>query len=561
MSNETSAPEPLSKTHAVFNQVPGLEGYNPYLADLALREAVVREGAVWAEPRLIQHGSDAGSAAVIKWGFDANENPPRLKSHDRFGNRVDQVEFHPSWHELLNWSMRHEVHSLPWTSSERGSAVARAGLLMLSAQVDAGHCCPISMATACVSTLRHNPELAAAWTPKVTATRYDSRFIPMAQKSACLIGMAMTEKQGGSDVRANATVASPAGAVPTGGGAYAVRGHKWFCSAPMCDAFLILAQAPEGLSCFLLPRLLPDGSRNNFLIQRLKDKLGNCSNASSEVEFDNSLAWRVGEEGHGVRTIIEMVNHTRLDCALISTAIMRLGLVHAVHHARHRAAFGRKLVEHELMQNTLAQLSVESEAATALVMRLARSYDRKAVSEPERLFARLVTTVAKYWICKRAPSHVFEAMECLGGAGYVEESILPRLYREAPLNSIWEGSGNVMCLDVLRALRTEPATVDAFLAEVGLTSGADSRLDAAVGTLKEFLLSQRSQPADGRRLVELMARTLQGSLLVRSAPAAVAEVFCATLAPDAGHAFGTLNLGRIKSPGALQSIIDRALVS
>ncbi len=556
MSNPTSALEARSKTHVVFNQAPVLDGYNSYLSDLALREAVAREGAGWAEQRLVQHGADAGSAKVIKWGFDANENLPRLKTHDRFGNRIDQVEFHPSWHELMNWSMQHEVHSLPWTSDESGACVARAALLMLSAQVDAGHCCPISMATACVSTLRHNPELAAAWTPKVTATRYDPRFIPMEQKMACLVGMAMTEKQGGSDVRANATVAEPLGA-----GAYSVRGHKWFCSAPMCDAFLILAQAQAGVSCFLLPRLLPDGSSNNFFIQRLKDKLGNRSNASSEVEFDNALAWRVGEEGHGVRTIIEMVNHTRLDCALISTALMRLGLVHAVHHARHRAAFGRKLVDHELMQNTLVQLSVESEAATALVMRLSRSFDQKASSEAERLFARLLTTVAKYWICKRAPSHVFEAMECLGGAGYVEESVLPRLYREAPLNSIWEGSGNVMCLDVLRALRTEPATADVFLAEVGLSAGADTRLDAAVNRLKEGLFSRPGQPADGRWLCELMARTLQASLLVRSAPAPVAEAFCSTLGPDAGLAFGTLQLGRMKSTDSPQAIIDRALVN
>ena len=410
------------------------------------------------------------------------------------------------------------------------------------------------MATACVATLRHNAELSAAWTPKVTATQYDARFAPMADKSACLIGMAMTEKQGGSDVRANATVAEPAG-----DGAYSVRGHKWFCSAPMCDAFLILAQAPAGLTCLLLPRLLPDGTRNNFFIQRLKDKLGNRSNASSEIELDNALAWRVGEEGHGVRTIIEMVNHTRLDCALISTALMRLGVVHAVHHARHRAAFGRRLVEHELMQNTLAQLSVESEAATALVMRLARSFDQKATSESERLLMRLLTTVTKYWICKRAPSHVFEAMECLGGAGYVEESVLPRLYREAPLNSIWEGSGNVMCLDVLRALRTEPATADVFLAEVALGAGADSRLDAAIETLKTSLVSGSAQPGDGRWLCELMARTLQASLLVRTAPSAVADAFCSTLNVGAGLAFGTLQLGNLKASGSAQSIIDRAL--
>jgi putative acyl-CoA dehydrogenase len=328
----------------------------------------------------------------------------------------------------------------------------------------------------------------------------------------------------------------------------------------MCDAFLILAQAPGGLSCLLLPRLLPDGSRNNFFIQRLKDKLGNRSNASSEIELDGALAWLVGEEGHGVRTIIEMVSHTRLDCALISTALMRVGLAHAVHHTRHRAAFGKRLVEHELMQNVLAHLAVESEAATALVMRLARSYDRRA-SPSERLFSRLVTTVAKYWICKRGPSHVFEAMECLGGAGYVEESILPRLYREAPLNSIWEGSGNVMCLDVLRALRSEPGIVDAVLDELKLSEGADPRLDAAVAALKQLLIEQPLQVADGRRLMEQLARTLQASLLVRSAPADVADAFCSTLGPGAELSLGTLNRRRMKSTTLPQVIIDRALVT
>jgi putative acyl-CoA dehydrogenase len=540
-----------SKTHEVKNQVPELEGYNAYLADLALREAVAREGGGWAEARLMAHGQAAGSAELLQAGFDANENPPRLRTHDRFGNRIDEVSFHPSWHALMSWSMKAEAHSLPWTHPQPGAWVARSALMMLSAQIDAGHCCPISMATACVPTLRHNRVLASSWVPKVTATSYDARLVPAAQKTACLIGMAMTEKQGGSDVRANTTLATP-----LGDGAYAVRGHKWFCSAPMCDAFLILAQAPGGLSCLLLPRVLPDGRRNNFFIQRLKDKLGNRSNASSEIELDNAAAWLIGEEGQGVRTIIEMVNHTRLDCALISAALMRAAVSRAVHHAGYRAAFGRKLIDQELMQNTLAQLCVESEASTALVMRLSRAFDARAQSEPERLLSRLLTTVTKYWICKRAPSHVFEAMECLGGAGYVEESIFPRLYREAPLNSIWEGSGNVMCLDVLRALRSEPGVGEAYLTELRLTAGADPRFDAALRAVEQALASP-IEAWDGRRLTEQMARTLQAGLLLRVAPRAVADAFCATLSGgEAGLAFGTLGVAASKPAKA---IIQRAL--
>jgi len=554
MSIATDAFLASSSTHDVFNQVPPLENCNPYLADMALREALAREGAAWAEEGLVRHGADAGSAEVIRWGFEANESPPKLKTHDRFGHRLDEVEFHPSWHALMRWSMKHELHSLPWTSMRDGAWVARSALLMLSAQVEAGHCCPISMATACIPTLRHEGALTEAWLPKLTDTRYDPRFVPAKDKTACLIGMAMTEKQGGSDVRANTTTATAQGA-----GVYAVHGHKWFCSAPMCDAFLVLARAAGGLSCLLLPRFLPDGRKNNFFIQRLKDKLGNRSNASCEVEFDNAFAWLVGEEGQGVRTIIEMVNHTRLDCALISTALMRAGVANAVHHARHRSAFGKKLVEHELMQNTLAHLCVESEAATALVMRLSRSYDEKQASRSERLFSRLATTVTKYWLCKRAPAHVFEAMECLGGTGYVEESVLPRLYREAPLNSIWEGSGNVMCLDALRALRTEPATGEALVVEIELARGADARLDRATESLKG-LLREPPAVADGRRLVEQMARALQASLLVRYSTPEVADAFCSSLS-DTGEAFGTLRLAALKSPTTAGSIIARALLS
>jgi putative acyl-CoA dehydrogenase len=410
------------------------------------------------------------------------------------------------------------------------------------------------MATACVPTLRSTPELADVWVPRVTARDYDPRFIPASEKRSCHIGMAMTEKQGGSDVRANTTAAVPV----DGGGSgkpYVIRGHKWFCSAPMCDAFLVLAQAPAGLSCFLLPRFTPDGKRNAFFLQRLKDKLGNRSNASSEVEFDGALAWLVGEEGRGVPTIIDMVNHTRLDCALISAALMRVGVAQAVHHARHRAAFKKTLVDHELMQNVLGQLCVESEAATALVMRLARSYDGHGESERERLFRRLVTAAAKYWICKRAPAHVFEAMECLGGAGFVEESILPRVYREAPLNSIWEGCGNVICLDVLRAVRTEPETLDALLEELRLGLGGDRALDAAIRDFDAQLAGGAPKTRDGRRLTERIALLLQASLLVRYAPPVVADAFCALLDGRSGIAFGTLG-AEIDH----RSIIERSLI-
>jgi putative acyl-CoA dehydrogenase len=440
---------------------------------------------------------------------------------------------------------------MPWTAGRTGAWVARCAMFILSAEVDAGHCCPVSMATACVPTLRACPEIADVWVPRVTSSTYDSRAIPASEKRSCLIGMAMTEKQGGSDVRANTTIATPLEQRGPGR-VYAIRGHKWFCSAPMCDAFLVLAQAPAGLSCFLLPRFTPEGQRNQFRIQRLKDKLGNRSNASSEVEFDEAVAWLVGDEGRGVPTIIEMVNHTRLDCALISVALMRMGIVQAIFHARHRTAFQRKLVDHELMQNVLAQLCVESEAATVLMMRIARAYDQSAASEHERLLCRLVTAAAKYWICKRAPTHVFEAMECLGGNGYVEESVLPRLYREAPLNSIWEGSGNVICLDVLRALKTAPATVDALVDELRLAKGADARLDAAVESLESSIGRDVGDVQNGRRLTERIALVLEGSLLVRHAPPFVADAFCSWLVGEAGVSFGTL------SGGGHRLIVDRA---
>ncbi len=556
MAIEIMPPVGRRETHEIVNQVPPLEDWNPFLTDVALQQALEREGGGWSRDQVLRHSGQAGSAEVVSWGYLANENLPKLHTHDRFGQRIDEVVFHPAWHSLMSWSMENEAHSLPWTKPVPGAWVARSALFMLSAMVDAGHCCPISMATACVPTLRAAPELAAEWVPRVSSRKYDSRFIVPWEKTACLIGMAMTEKQGGSDVRANSTRATPLGergvAKP-----YSITGHKWFCSAPMCDAFLILAQAPNGLSCFLLPRILQDGKRNGFYIQRLKDKLGNRSNASSEVEFDNAVAWLVGEEGRGVPTIIEMVNDTRLDCALISAGMMRLAVAHAVHHTRHRSAFGKKLLDHVQMQNVVADLALESEAATVLLMRLARSYDLHNESERERLFRRLMTAVTKYWICKRGPALICEAMECMGGNGFTEEVIFPRLYREAPLNSMWEGSGNVICLDVQRALRNTPETVSSLLDELRLASGADAHLDEAVRSLETQLRDGTHEPGDGRRLAERIAVVLQGSLLVRHAPGFVADAFIASrVLGENGICFGTLPRGV-----NYRFIVDRAFAS
>jgi putative acyl-CoA dehydrogenase len=556
MAIETSPPVGRRETHEILNQVPPLEDWNPFLSDVALEQALEREGGGWARDQVLRHSRQAGSAEVVSWGYMANENLPKLHTHDRFGQRVDEVVFHPAWHSLMRWSMENEAHSLPWTKPGPGAWVARSALFMLSGMADAGHCCPVSMATACVPTLRAAPELAAEWVPRVISTKYDSRFIVPSEKTACLIGMAMTEKQGGSDVRANSTRAVPLGARGIAK-PYSITGHKWFCSAPMCDAFLILAQAPDGLSCFLLPRILQNGKRNGFYIQRLKDKLGNRSNASSEIELDNAVAWLVGEEGRGVPTIIEMVNDTRLDCSLISAGMMRLAVAHAVHHTRHRSAFGKKLLDHVQMQNVVADLAVESEAATVLLMRLARSFDLQNESEGERLFRRLVTAAAKYWICKRAPTLICEAMECMGGNGFTEEVIFPRLYREAPLNSMWEGSGNVICLDVQRALRNTRETASSLLDELRLAGGADARLDAAVRSLETQLHDGTREPGDARRLTERIAVVLQASLLVRHAPNLVADAFIASrVLGENGICFGTL-------PHSVnyRFIVDRAFAS
>jgi putative acyl-CoA dehydrogenase len=537
-------------THEVSNQPPALTGYNLYLSDAALMEAIQREGAAWAEARLSELGRLLGTEEVQRWGFESNENEPVLHTHDRFGNRRDEVEYHPSWHNLMRTSIENGLHSLPWVETRKGANVARAAMMMLTVQNEAGHTCPVSMTFAAIAALRAEPELAAEWEPRIVSPSYDPRFRPAAEKAGVLVGMGMTEKQGGSDVRANTTRAERIGTSKE----YLITGHKWFCSAPMCDAFLILAQAPRRLSCFLLPRWTPAGERNALYIQRLKRKMGNRSNASSEVEFEGAWAQLVGEEGRGVQTIIEMVNCTRLDCAVAAAGLMRAAAVQAVHHAKHRKAFGKLLIEQPLMQNVLADLIVESEAATLLAMRLASAFDERDSNEPERSFARIATAMSKYWLCKRSTMQVGEALECLGGNGYVEESIMPRLYREAPLYSIWEGSGNVICLDVLRALAKEPGALEALLQEIRLGAEADKRLSAFVADLEASLRKHVRQIAEGRgveserearRLTEKAAVALQASLLLRHGPAAIAEAFCATrILGDGGHTFGTLPADR-----------------
>jgi putative acyl-CoA dehydrogenase len=548
------------QTHQVLNQAPPLEGIDVFSSNLPLVEALEREGGGWATERAATLGQFVGGEPQQYWGRLANENKPILRTHDRYGHRIDEVDFHPAWHKLMQMGIENELHSLPWTSEEPAAHVARAALYMTAMQAEAGYACPITMTFAVVPALRATPELAREWEPLVTATTYDPRLIPASQKGSAISGMAMTEKQGGSDVRANTTFARPSnGGGP--GAEYELTGHKWFCSAPMSDIFLVLAQTDDGLSCFLLPRILPDGTRNAFHIQRLKDKLGNHSNASSEVEFHGALARMLGEPGRGVPTIIEMVGHTRLDCVIGGAAGMRAGVVGATWHTQHRSAFGKLLIDQPLMRNVLADLSLESEAATMLAMRLARAYDEAGAEDGSgsddlsdaHLFKRLATAVSKYWVCKRAPNHAFESLECLGGNGYVEESGMPRLYREAPLASIWEGSGNVMSLDVLRALVRTPRSLEVFLHELNQAKGADARLDAHLAKLESQFSDPATLESRARRVVESMALALQGSLLVRHGHPALADAFCASrLAGDCGLEYGTL------PPGVdFQAIIER----
>lgn len=538
-------------THEVTNQAPPLQGYDVGADDMLLA-SLEEEGAGWAADELHRLGRLAGSAEVQEMGRVVNECRPVLRTHDRYGHRMDEVEFHPYWHQLMATAVAEGLHAAPWRTPRPRPHVARAAKFMVWAQAEMGHLCPISMTYAVVPALRRAPDLAARYEPLLCARRYDPATRVPDAKPGLIAGMSMTEKQGGSDVRANATTASR-----RADGSWSLVGHKWFTSAPMSDLFLALAQAPGGLSCFFVPRVLPDGRRNPIRLQRLKDKLGNRSNASAEIEYEDATAWLVGEEGRGVRTIMEMVDQTRLDAMIASASGMRWGTVQAVHHAGHRRAFGRLLGDQPLMANVLADLVVESEAATAVAIRLAAATDRAAEGDPdEDAFRRLALPVCKYWLCKRAPVHAAESLECLGGNGYVEDSQLPRLYREAPVNSIWEGSGNVAALDALRAMATRPESVDAFFAELDRGAGADARLDRAVRRLRGELVGSGDLEFRARRLVEAMALCLQGALLVRRGAPAVADAYCASrLERDWGGAFGTLG------PGAgTAAIVARAMV-
>jgi putative acyl-CoA dehydrogenase len=533
-------------THAVTNQPAPLVDYNLFDTDPGLREALAREGAGWAEGKARAFGAEVGSAEAIRQGFEANANKPQLTAFDRYGQRIDEVAFHPAWHDLMALGLKGEVHSIAWTADKPGAHVAHAALEYMLTQTEAGVCCPITMTYASIPALTHAPKLYERWSPLILKPAYDGSSLPAPEKGSATIGMAMTEKQGGSDVRANTTRAEDRG------DHYALTGHKWFCSAPMSDAFLTLAQTPEGLTCFLVPRWRPDGTRNRLFIQRLKDKLGNRSNASAEIEYDDTFAEIVGNPGQGVGTIMDMVRHTRLDCAAACAGMMRQGAVQAVWHAAHRSAFGKSLIDQPLMRATLADLVLESEAATALALRVARAFDGE--SEHERAFARIGSAIAKFWITKRLPNHAYEAMECLGGNGYVEESGMPRLYREAPVNAIWEGSGNVNALDVLRALGREPEALHAYLGELNLARGADPRFDQAIEHLLTALSDPDDREARARRIVEDMAVLLQASLLLRHAPDAVSSAFIVARLPGSMRGcYGALPAGL-----AVGAVIARA---
>lgn len=527
------APRTQLATHEVANQPRPFVDVNLYEADLALKDSARREGGVWVEAPLSALGAEAGSEAVLELGDLANRHPPELTTFDRYGRRIDEARFHPSYHQLMDIAMRHGIHDIAWRAERPGGHVAHAGLLALMTQAEAGILCPISMSYAAVPALRHQPDVAGPWLEKLVGGRYDAPLRPIAEKAGVTVGMAMTEKQGGSDVRANATRATP-----VGGGLYRLVGHKWFCSAPMSDGFLTLAYADGGLTCFLVPRIAPDGARNGIQVMRLKDKLGNRSNASSEIEYHDALAWRLGEEGRGVATIIDMVHHTRLDTMAGTLGIMRRPLAEAVNHVMGRRAFQRTLVDQPAMRGVIADLALEYEAAAVLTLRVARAFDGER--EDERAFARLAVALGKYWLTKRCPNFVYECMECHGGVGYVEETPLPRYFRESPLNAIWEGSGNVIALDVLRTLHREPAALEAFRAEIAEARGADARLDRAAERLAERLSAPAGE-GGARRLVEDMALTLQAALLVRHAPPAVADAFVASRLDGAGgRCFGTL---------------------
>ncbi|MFW2242112.1 acyl-CoA dehydrogenase family protein [Rhodococcus opacus] len=559
--SETNITHPAPhRTHTVLNQSVPRTDVNEFTLDTVLAEGVRRHDADWATGELTDIGALVGSATFQHDAELANTIIPELKTFDRWGNRIDEVEYHPAYHRIISAAVAHGAHTSAWADPKPGANVARAAAFMMFAQIEPGHSCPISMTNAVIPSLDLQPDVAAIWKPRALSRSYTPE-LDAPGKASAIFGMSMTEKQGGSDVRANTTVATPAGRGGPGAD-YLLTGHKWFCSAPMSDAFLVLAQAEgaggEGLSCFLLPRILPDGTRNVFRIQRLKNKLGNKSNASSEIELDGTVGVMVGEPGRGVRTIIEMVARTRLDCVLGSTAGMRQSVAEAVWHARHRSAFGKVLADQPAMTSVLADLALESEAATVTALRLARAHDDDA-NEQERSFRRLATAVAKYWICKRGPHHAYEALECLGGNGYTEDFPLARRYREQPVMAVWEGSGNVIALDVLRAMTREPDSVAAFDAEVNLARGSNAVLDEHLDRVRRQLGELATEdPARAqlraRTVVESMALALQASLLTRFSPTAVADAFVdARLGPDRTHEYGTL------SPAAdLGSILDRA---
>jgi putative acyl-CoA dehydrogenase len=523
-------------THDVHNQPPPPGPFDLWTDDAGLREAVAREGADAFSARIATYGALAGGE-LLRLADDAHRDRPRLRTHDAYGCRIDRVDFNAAYHAVMDAAISHGVAGLSWAQRQPGAQVARAALSYLHYQAEPGSSCPLTMTHAAVPVLRQAPALRE-WADKACAFAYDGRDVPMAEKRGVTLGMGMTEKQGGSDVRANATRATSLGA----DGEYALVGHKWFFSAPMSDAFLVLAQAPGGLSCFLLPRWRPDGTKNALRLMRLKDKLGDWSNASSEVEFDDAWAHRIGDEGRGVATILQMVMLTRLDCMLGSAGLVRMALAQAVHHARHRMAFGKFLLDQPLMRNVLADLALESEAATAFALRVAGAVDRASADPREAAFARIATAMGKYWICKRAPAFANEAQECLGGAGYIEESLLPRLYRQAPLNSIWEGSGNIQCLDVLRALAREPESRDALLAELRHAAGTDPAFDAALAA-GEAALSAGTDEAGARALVERLALLLQGAILLRAGNP-LAHAYCRSRLGDGrGATYGTLAAG------------------
>ncbi len=541
------------RTHSVENQPPPLENVNAFTADLALCEAVKREGGDWRSDDLTTLGGKVFDPEWIEAATTANRVTPELRRFDRFGHRVDTVTFHPAWHDLMALAYEHEVHALPWRDGRPGGHVARGAASMLFAQLECGVLCPTAITYGVVPMLRQQADLAAQWEPLMLSKAYDPRPISHAEKTGISIAFTATEKQGGSDIRRNMTEARPAGQ-PGPGREYLLTGHKWFCSAAGADIIFVVAQTDKGPGCFLVPRWLPDGSRNPISLERLKDKLGNKSNASTELEFENTHGWLVGEEGRGIPVVMEFMLHTRFDVSLVPAGIMRLGLSQAVHHARHRSAFQRRLVDQPLMQNVLADLAIESEAATAMVFRIARAFDASREDEGERAFGRLAVALSKYWINKRAVPFIHEVMEVHGGAGYIEESVIPRYYREAPLNGIWEGPGNVISLDVLRALRKSPEAGEAFFAELQIVQGQDRHMDALIAELETLIHGDPIAESDARYLAERMAIAVQAAALIRHAPASTADAFCVSrVAGRGGQAYGTLPQGI-----DTRAIIDRA---